>query len=252
MAFLTALPALASAAVKTAMDSLFPPRCFSCHDLTEKTSGLCANCWNGITFISTPFCTRCGSPFPYNIGSSLECMPCMASPPPYDMARAVFAYDEGSRKLITGYKYQDRTQATPMFTSWLIRVGAELLAQTDIILPVPLHRWRLLQRRYNQSALLARNLSQASGKIMLPSALIRTRNTPQQAGLNRAQRLLNVKDAFNVPPAYRTQIKDKKILLLDDVLTTGATLNSCTQALLEAGVKAVYVLTLARTANEEL
>lgn len=168
------------------------------------------------------------------------------------MARAVFCYNEGSRALISGYKYHDRTHATPMFAAWLARAAAELLPETDLILPVPLHRWRLIGRRYNQSALLARGLAKAVGKPVLLGGLARIRHTPRQVGLTRAQRILNVDGAFAVPPHYAAALQGKTVLLVDDVLTTGATLNACTRTLLEAGVTQVYLLTLARTVGEEL
>lgn len=249
---LTILTNLASLAVKNTLNALFPPRCFVCSDLTAQGQGLCAPCWGEMTFVTHPLCVCCGSPFPYVMGGSSECMACLQSPPPYQMARAVFCYDDASRKLITEYKYRDRTQATPMFTAWLARAGAELLARSDVIVPVPLHRWRLLRRRYNQSALLAGSLARRNGKPMLASALVRMRNTPQQAGLTRKQRWQNMQDAFKVPPKHASSIQGKCVLLVDDVLTTGATLDACTGALLHAGAREVYVLTLARTVGNDL
>lgn len=253
MTFLAALPRLASLAAKSAMDTVFPPRCFSCEELTGAQGGLCTACWEGITFISAPLCARCGVPFPYGMGAeSAECMPCLTSAPPYAKARAVFSYDDGSRRLITRYKYNDRTHATPMYAAWLARAGAELLAEVDVIIPVPLHRWRLLRRRYNQSALLAAGLARQTKKPVRMTALLRTRHTPQQVGLTREQRRQNVEDAFAVPSRELEKIMGKTVLLVDDVLTTGATLESCTRALLDAGVSTVYVLTLGRTVDDDV
>lgn len=213
---------------------------------------LCGECWSGVDFISAPMCRRCGMPFELDIGEAGECMPCLQTPPPFTAARAVFRYEGDSRRLITGYKYYDRTLATPMFARWLARAGADQLAMADVIVPVPLHPWRLLQRRYNQSALLARALGRLCGKAVWVDGLKRTRYTPQQAGLTREQRLENVKDAFAAPPKRAAQLAGKSVVLVDDVLTTGATLNACTQALLNAGAREVYVLVLARTVLEDV
>lgn len=179
-------------------------------------------------------------------------MACLLSPPPYAAARAVFRYEGGSRRLVTGYKYHDRTHATPMFARWLARAGGEQLAAADCVVPVPLHRWRLLRRRYNQSALLARTLAKLAGKRFLHDALRRTRNTAQQAGLTREERQKNVEDAFTVPEKRSDAVAGKAVLLVDDVLTTGATLHACTEALLAAGAKTVYILTLARTTLDDI
>lgn len=246
--------------VKTAMrwsgeqllDSLFPPRCFACGELSGAPHSLCAACWGEMDFISDPVCDCCGVPFPHSMGDAALCMPCLTSPPPYTRARSVFLYTDESRALITGYKYHDRTQATPMFATWLQRAVLPHGQEFDVIVPVPLHLTRLLQRRYNQAALLARALSKSSGHPFLPRALERTRRTPAQAGLNREERLQNVQDAFAVPHRQKNTIEGKNVLLVDDVMTTGATLNACTQALLKGGAQSVFVLTLARTLPGEV
>jgi ComF family protein len=234
------------------LDILFPPRCFSCGEMVGEHGNICGECWSGVDFISAPLCRCCGMPFELDTAEGEECMPCLQSPPPYAAARAVFRYEGDSRRLITGYKYYDRTLASPMFARWMARAGAELLAQAEVIVPVPLHRRRLVQRRYNQSALLALALGKATQKPVLVDALKRTRHTPQQAGLTREQRQENVKDAFAVNTRHKDMLSDKAVLLVDDVLTTGATLNACTQALLERGAKAVYVLTVARTTLDDV
>lgn len=232
------------------LDTLFPPRCFACNVLTAEQGSLCASCWGGVEFISAPMCRRCGMPFGYEVEG--DCMACLQAPPPYDAARAVFRYEGGSRRLVTGYKYYDRTLATPMFARWLARAGAEQLAAADCVVPVPLHRWRLLKRRYNQSALLAAGLAKLAGKPCHAGALRRTRHTVQQAGLTREERQRNVEDAFAVPAERQAAIAGKAVLLVDDVLTTGATLHACAHALLAGGAKAVYILTLARTTLDDI
>lgn len=234
------------------LNLVFPPRCFSCNMLTAEQGSLCATCWNDVDFIAAPLCHRCGTPFEHDIGAESECITCLNSQPPYVSARSVFRYEGGSRRLVTGYKYYDRTWATPMFGRWLARAGAEQLVAADCVVPVPLHRWRLLRRRYNQSALLAAELAKCSGRRFYPDALRRTRHTEQQAGLTREERERNVADAFAVPDKRQADIAGKAVLLVDDVLTTGATLHACTEALLAAGAKTVYILTLARTTLDDV
>lgn len=235
-----------------ALDTLFPPRCFACGEMVGGQGSLCAACWGEVDFISAPMCRHCGMPFEVDAGEGGECMPCLQSPPPYATARAVFRYEGESRRLITGYKYYDRTQATPMFARWLARAGAEQLEAADVVVPVPLHPWRLLRRRYNQSALLARALGKLAKKPVLADGLKRIRYTPQQAGLTREQRLENVENAFAVPARRMASLSAKTVILVDDVLTTGATLNACTEALLQAGAKEVHVLVLARTVLKDV
>jgi ComF family protein len=234
------------------LDTLFPPRCFGCGEMVEATGNLCGSCWSAVDFISAPLCRRCGTPFELDAGAESDCMPCLQSPPPYDSARAVFRYEGDSRRLITGYKYHDRTLATPMFARWLARAGAAQLAQAEVIVPVPLHPWRLLRRRYNQSALLAAALGRLCDKPVQADALRRTRHTTPQAGLTREQRLRNVEDAFAITLRRQPAIAGRRVLLVDDVLTTGATLDACTQALKRAGAQEIYVLVLARTTLDDV
>lgn len=234
------------------LDTLFPPRCHCCGVLVEAQGNLCGTCWAGVEFISAPLCHRCGMPFEIDPGEQGECMPCLQTPPPYASARAVFRYEGESRRLVTGYKYHDHTHATPMFARWLARAGAQMVAECEVVVPVPLHPWRLLWRRYNQSALLAQGLGRLAGKPVLPDGLRRTRHTTPQAGLTREERLRNVQGAFTVNPKRAARLAGKRVLLVDDVLTTGATLNACAEALLSAGAQEVHVLVLARTVLEDV
>ena len=229
------------------INQLFPPRCFACGELAQDHGNLCAECWSVMDFIAPPFCDCCGEPFEYHLKDATRCMACLLEPPPFTTARAVFRYSDVSRKLITGYKYHDRTHATPMFVRWLKRAGEGVIQDAELLIPVPLHPRRLLKRRYNQAALLARKLGHETGKPTLVDGLIRTRHTQQQAGLNREERAQNVQGVFVVNAKKIHHIQGKRIVLVDDVMTTGATVRACAIALREAGAADVSILTLART-----
>jgi len=226
---------------------LFPPQCLNCKARVPDHGTLCLQCWQSVQFISDPMCDACGLPFEYDIGADALCGECLQNHPPYKKARAALTYNEHSSKLITRFKYADQTSLAKIYGDWLASAGKDLLTNTDIIIPVPLHYFRFVHRRYNQSALLAQALAKKTGIKHLPTALKRERNTKQQTGLTRRQRATNVKNAFSINTRYTAKIKNKNILLIDDVLTTGATLTQCTKALLKAGAASVNVLTLART-----
>lgn len=229
-----------------ALDLLLPPRCLACGAIVDAQGTLCAGCWRGITFIGPPMCACCGLPFEIAAGPGALCGACVASPPVWGRARAALVYDDGSRPLVLGFKHGDRTHAAIPFARWMALAGAELLAGADLLVPVPLHPWRLFRRRYNQSALLARAVADRSGVPLLVDAVVRRRRTPSQGGLNRRQRALNVRGAFRVRPAAADRIRGRRVVLVDDVLTTGATVTACARALLSAGAASVDVLALAR------
>ena len=236
---------------KPVLDSFFPARCAACREPVESHGALCAQCWNDMHFIAEPLCHRCGLPFGHDMGGIALCGHCMANPPAFAEARAVFKYDGSSRAQILALKYQDKTQLAPIFGMWLARTGQHYHEKVQAVLPVPLHYRRLLKRRYNQAALLSHALSKQTGLPVWLDSLQRTRATATQAGLTRKGREDNVRGAFTVPPARRAQLKGTSLLLVDDVMTTGATLNACARALHDAGVVDVYVLTIARTVVAE-
>jgi ComF family protein len=227
-------------------DALFPPTCLVCHVLTSRTGTLCPACWNKVKFIERPFCEVTGTPFGVDHGEGMLSADAIANPPPFRRARAVTTYSDVSKKLVHLLKYNDRTDLSPWLAEWMVRAGAELLKDCDLIVPVPLHAWRYLSRQFNQSAELARYVSIKSGKPFVPSALVRTRRTAQQVGLGARQREDNVRGAFVVPEHMLIAVAGKSILLVDDVYTTGATIHAATKALKKAGVKAVDVITFAR------
>ncbi len=228
-------------------DFLLPALCGLCGSRVDQTGALCAACWHKLTFIAPPCCVRCGVPFTTPAAAGLECAACLADPPSYSKARAALVYDEVGRKLISRFKYGDKLHLLPTFVPWLQRAATDLQSGVDVIVPVPLHWSRLWRRRYNQSALLARALGQVTGLPVDLHGLRRTRRTARQVGMTRAQRLKNVRDAF----AVRTDYTGRIVLLMDDVHTTGATLEACTTALQNAGAQEVRVLTLARVVRPE-
>jgi ComF family protein len=248
-------------AARLALDALLPPQCLSCAEIVSEPGALCAACWAKLRFINAPHCGICGWPFEMdpNGGEAadgapsgdLVCGACLREPPKFDRARAVLAYDDASRGLILGFKHADRTHAAPAFARWMARAGAELLVTADIIAPVPLHWSRLLARRYNQAALLGNGLATLTGKTSLPDLLIRRRRTPSQGWLSRSERLRNVAGAFAVRPSRLPQVRGRRVLLVDDVLTTGATVGACAAVLRRAGAASIDVLALARVIRPE-
>jgi len=228
------------------LDFLLPPLCFSCRAPVEVQGGLCARCWSGLRFITKPYCTSCGFPFAHEMPAGLVCGSCHSYPPVFARARAAVGYDIGSRPVILSFKHGERTEGLATLAGWLKNAGGDLLEECDVIIPVPLHPRRLFKRRFNQSALLARALGETTGKAVDVFSLKRKKNTRSQGGLNARQRRQNVRAAFMVPRDKRPAIKGQRVLLIDDVMTTGATAENCTRALNAAGAEKVLVLTLAR------
>jgi len=228
------------------LNLVFPPQCLHCDALVPQNGTLCLPCWQQVQFISDPLCECCGLPFEFAEAGSM-CADCLHTRPPFAHARTALRYDDHSSALITRLKYADQTQLAAVYGPWLAKAGKELIARSDAIVPVPLHYFRFVKRRYNQSALLAQSLAKHTALPVLPDILTRTRPTKPQTGLTRKQREDNVKGAFSANPKHTHHIKGKNILLVDDVFTTGSTLQACTKALLKAGAMQVNVLTLART-----
>jgi len=232
-------------AARLALDIALPTLCVACREPVDG-EGVCAECWAKLSFIAKPYCPRLGIPFVYDPGPELLSMEAIANPPAYARARAAVRYDDVARTLVHALKYQDRTDLAPAMGRWMARAGRELLAEADALVPVPLHWQRAWGRRYNQSGALARIIERQSGVKFASEALRRVRPTEQQIGLSRSQRASNVQGAFKVVDNRRSEIQGRRVVLVDDVLTTGATVDACARALLRAKAASVDVLVFAR------
>src|ERR1700727_832374 len=237
-----------SHAAKLALDVALPTLCVSCRDPVDG-GGVWRNCWAKRSFIAPPFCPRLGIPFVYDPGPDMLSMEAIANPPAYTRARAAVRYDDVARTLVHALKYQDRTDLTPAMGRWMARAGRELLGEADALVPVPLHWRRGWSRRYNQSGALARVIEWQTGVKLVSEALRRVRPTQQQIGLSRTERASNVQGAFKVAADRKADIAGRRVILVDDVLTSGATAGACAQALLRAKAAQVDVLVFARVVD---
>ena len=231
------------------IDFILPPRCIVSGEMVDQQGMISSAAWADLNFISAPQCNRCGLPFDFDTGEEKEgtiCGACLKEPPIFDKARAALVYDDASRNIILAYKHADQTQSVPSFITWLNQAGSEMLARADYLVPVPLHRWRILRRRFNQSALMAQYLSESTKIPCLLEAVHRKHATVTQGHLQVSERKKNVKNAFALNPKCVEQIRNKHIILIDDVYTTGATITECTKVLLKGGAASVNILTLAR------
>jgi len=232
-------------AARLALDIALPTLCVSCREPVDG-DGVCAACWAKLSFIERPYCPRLGIPFVYDPGPDMLSMEAIASPPAYQRARAAVRYDDVARTLVHALKYQDRTDLAPAMGRWMARAGGELLSGADMLVPVPLHWRRAWRRRYNQSGALAQIIARQSGVKVRSEVLRRVRATEQQIGLSRAQRATNVQGAFQVSQERQAEVQGRRVILIDDVLTSGATLDACARALLSARAAQVDVLVFAR------
>ena len=237
------------------LDALMPPQCLGCGVSIERHGGLCGSCWVDLSFIAGSLCDICGAPFELAAGPDAICGVCARERPVFHRARSALRYDDAARRLILAFKRGDQTEVAPLLATWLERAGAELLDGADYLVPVPLHRWRLFQRRYNQAALLAHGLAKRWHLPVLTEGLVRKRATPSQGGLTREGRQRNVRNAFELGKSGVGKsgmgesdvsvISGRNLVLIDDVLTTGATVSACAKRLMQAGANRVDVLTVA-------
>ncbi len=234
------------------LDAVLPPRCPGCGAMVERQGALCPACWAQLRFIAEPCCQRCAVPVLHAPAGSIVCPACIVNPPVFGRARAVLRYDAASAPMILAMKHRGKLQAMSAFGGWMARAGTELFAGADGFVPVPLHRWRMLRRGFNQSSLLARAIGKRTGIPALAGALARLRATPSQQGLSGDERLRNMAGSvFAVPASARSLVDGRRLIVVDDVFTTGSTLSACAAALIRAGAANVDVLVLARVVRDD-
>lgn len=233
-------------------DKVLPPVCLACRTPLADHDSLCADCWRDITFIRPPLCDRLGLPMPFDTGGVMVSAAAVADPPEYDRARAAAAFGGTMRDLVHNLKFNDRLEVRQLFGRWLVDAGRDLIADADIIVPVPLGRWRLLRRKFNQSAILADEVARRTRLPHDPLLLERPKSTNSQVGLSRNARKDNVRGAFAVNAKRATALVGRNVLLIDDVITTGATVGACAKALKRAGAARVDVLALAMVTDTTL
>lgn len=243
----TALRRLGQGA-QAAVDWVLPPRCALCSEMITGGQGLCPSCFQGMQFLSDPLCDCCGRPSLIKESGPI-CAPCLSAPPAYDWMRAAFAYDDASRALILALKYKDRLDVVPALARWMAGVAQAKVTAEDVILPVPLHWRRYLARRFNQSAALAQALAQRTDGAYAPDWLIRTRNTPPMKAMTRKQRSANVHGAFEVQDRHRAALTGRRVVLVDDVYTSGATIEALSDELRACGVAHIGVVVVARVVH---
>jgi len=227
-------------------DVLVPSTCLTCDRFVDKQGGCCPQCWNKLRFVTPPYCPVMGSPFSLDMGEGFLSADAIADPPPFEKLRTVLLYDDLARKLVSSIKYSDRADLLRWVANWMRVAGKELIDESDCIIPVPLHPSRLRQRRFNQSAELARSISRSDKIVYEPEVLTRRKATRQQVGLSESARARNVSGAFVVPEERRLVLKGRSVLLVDDVYTTGATVKAATRALKRGGAAHVNVLVFAK------
>jgi ComF family protein len=235
------------AAGRVALDLILPPLCLKCRVPVAEPQSVCATCWSELRFLGAPHCAQCGIPFPHALGEGVKCAACIAKPPPFNIARAALAYDDASRDLILGFKHADKLENVPLFARWMVAAGRDALRDADLLVPVPLHWLRLAARRYNQAAELAQAIGALTRIPTATTALIRTKATQSQGAMPSARaRAKNVVRAFALAETGKAKVAGRRVVIVDDVLTTGATVSACAKALAKAGAASVSVVTLAR------
>ena len=234
-----------------AIDLIYPPRCIACENATETPQGLCGRCWRDTHFFTGSVCDICGVAVPTAADhpGRVICDSCTHAPPAWDKGRTAIAYEDVGRRVVLAFKHGDRLDMCGVLAQWMARSARSLHAEGAIIAPVPLHWRRLIRRKYNQSAELARAIAPEIGAEFVPDLLIRTRHTAPQSG-TRDERHAAMRDAIKVAPKHNRMVKGRPVLIVDDVMTSGATLSACTEALRPCAPRTVMALALARVARD--
>lgn len=237
--------------MQAALQVLYPPQCLTCDALVTTDFGLCGKCWRETPFVTGLVCDSCGTPLPGDdLGHRVQCDDCLTIARPWSQGRAALLYKDNGRKIVLALKHGDRLDLARPAAGWMLRAAAPILQPDMLVAPVPLHWLRMLKRRYNQAALLSGALAKAAGLPHCPDLLIRRRNTHSQEGRDRDGRFANMADALRVSPAREWRVAGRPVLLVDDVMTSGATLAASAEACVAAGATRVSILVLARVAKD--
>lgn len=232
---------------------VFPPKCISCGKIVEEYDALCHNCWKEIEFIQKPFCNKCSSPLQVKISENDLCANCLKNMPLYVKSRSAVAYNEETAKIIFKLKFYDKSHVKKFMAKTMLKTSQDIINDIDILIPVPLHKKRLIFRKYNQALLLANEIEKLSGKKVIYNFLMKKKHTTPQAKLKGVERAKNLKDKFCINPKYLKNIENYKNLnfaIIDDVMTTGSTINECVKVLNEKGIENVYAITFAKTTRD--
>ena len=231
------------------MHTVFPPRCIACGEAVASDFGLCTACWADTPFITGLCCDLCGAPLPGEDPAAVLCDDCLRHPRPWQQGRSAMLYAGAARRMVLGLKHGDRLDLVRPMSGWLERACQGVIEDGMLIAPVPLHRKRLIKRRFNQSALLAQALARRTGQTCLPDLFLRHRATPSQEGRSREERFENLSGAISIRPRHVASLRGRTLLIVDDVMTSGATLSAATEAAIAAGAQKVCVAALARVAK---
>ncbi|QEK38928.1 ComF family protein [Candidatus Nesciobacter abundans] len=237
--------------LKSIVDIINPKYCYSCSNEVQE-DGLCNSCWKEITFIHNPSCIRCSNPFPHEISEFALCASCINKEFNLDKIKSAMKYDSFSKKIIMLYKNHNATYMAKFFAKILVSCGKPLLDRTDIIVTVPIHFWKMVWRGYNQTSLIAKHVSDISNKTFLKTGILKTKFTQSQSNYNQLQRQKNIKDTFEVNGIHKQEIKGKNILIIDDMITTGATMEECARILKLSGAKKIFGLTIAKSVHKSM
>jgi ComF family protein len=237
--------------LQAALQLIYPPQCLTCDALVTSDFGLCGTCWRDTPFITGLVCDRCGVPLPgEDPGQPVLCDDCLTTARPWDRGRAALLYRDNGRQIVLSLKHGDRLDLARPASAWMLRVATPILQPGMVVTPVPLHWTRLFRRRYNQAALLSAAVARSAGLVHVPDLLLRHRNTRSQEGRDRESRFANMAQALRLNPRQAARIAGHPVLLVDDVMTSGATLAAAAETCRAGGASAVSVLVLARVAKD--
>lgn len=236
--------------LKNILKIIFPHKCILCEKVIDEENSLCANCWEKIKFIQKPFCCKCSTPLEFEASEYDLCLNCLKNEPLYIKSRSAVIYNHEVARILFRFKFYDKIYLKSFIAKSMIKHSEDILNNIDILIAIPMHKKRLIFRKYNQSLLLAKEIAKITGKKIIYNFLYKTEHTKPQASLRQKDRLNNLKGKFLVNKKYLNNIekyKDYNFAIIDDVMTTGSTINECVKVLNDCGIKNVYAITFAKT-----